>query len=92
MAFKKRVQNIQTAGYNGVHTVVFILFKIISELEKMKIKQDDVNFEKAPQYQTARTDQEITPETLSNLPSKDSEKCWLPWTSWPCTSSDLGKN
>ena len=36
--------------------------------------------------QTARTDQEINPETLSNLSAKDSEvKCWLPLVSWPCS-------
>ena len=65
--------------------IVFILFKIISELEN--IKQDDVkdeakekhfetellDLEEVPQLQTARTDQEINPETLSNLPAKDSE-------------------
>ena len=84
LTFKKWVQNIQTAGYNGAHTVVFIFFNIISELEK--IKQDDVDLEKALQYQTTRTDLEINPETLSNLP----EKCWLPFTSWSC--SDPGKN
>ena len=47
LTFKKWVQNIQTAGYKETHTVVFIFFKIISELEKIKIKQDDVDLEKA---------------------------------------------
>ena len=52
------------------------------------MKQDDVDMEKAPQYQTARSDQEINTETLSNLPAKGSEKCWLPWTSWPCSTTN----
>ena len=47
--------------------IVFILFKIISELEN--IKQDDVDLEEGPQHQSARIDQEINPETLA----KDSE-------------------
>ena len=33
------------------------------------IKQDDVDLEEGPQYQSARIDQEINPETLA----KDSE-------------------
>ena len=60
--------------------IFFILFKIISDLEKIKEEMDKendfltelLNFEEAPNFQTARVDQEINPETLSDLPSKKS--------------------
>ena len=49
-------------------------------MEKIKEEMDKendfltelLNLEEAPNYQTARVGQEINPETLSNLPSKNS--------------------
>ena len=63
--------------------------KIISELEN--IKQDDVKDEaeekylktelqdlkEAPPYETAKIEQEINPETLADMPTKDSETMLL---------------
>ena len=60
--------------------IFFIIFKIISDLEMMKEEIDKenaflselLNLEEAPNFQTARVDQEINPKTLSGLPSKKS--------------------
>ena len=69
--------------------IVFILFKIISELENIKqvdvkdeaeekyLKTESQDLKEAPQYETARIEQEINPETLADMPTKDSETILL---------------